>query len=167
MLKNSGRGLDKWWSDLTGRQQIGYGLASAGVALTLALALLSGYSTVSPAWSLSLAIVAVLFQGASAFVFGGVGKADPTHAQASARNLLRLTNNVQRSRKEVERVLEKKDPKATAIQLRDTMTRTSVQLSFAEDAAVDAVEHWRLFHEKAVQKAEALHNNKESTNDKQ
>lgn len=151
MLKDSKGRLVKWWSEPTGRQQLGYLLAGLGITLTLILALVRGFTTLSAGWSLLVAVVGVVFQGVSAFVFGGVGKADPTHAQASVSHLWTLAQRTTQMKKAAQDSYERR-PIHTQSEFHGQMGILSAELSWIEEDALEAIEHWRLFHEQAVEK---------------
>lgn len=156
MLKNSRGRLTEYWASLTGKQQAGAAFAVAAIVMTLGLAILKSVWAGAPSGLIViLAVVGILSQIASALWFGQVGKADPSHAEASVMNLVQLGANAGRWRSEVETLLEKRNPKAGLAEMREAMTKLSVALSSLEDSAVRAIEHWRLFHEQAADRAKA------------
>jgi hypothetical protein len=154
VVRNTWGRLNAWWGERTGKQQLGYLLTVLAVLLTFGLAILrSGENKPSTGWVIFLAVLGIVAQAASAFSFGQVGKADPTHAQASVMHLSRLARDSKTARTAVESVLEKQ-PKPNVSELRDTLKVASVQLSYIEESGSVAIEHWRLFHEQAVRQVE-------------
>src|SRR5882724_6221037 len=78
----------EWWKRLHWRQQWGGVAALVGVVLTVSLALLSNQSKPPAATTQALlALFAILAQFGSAWLFSGVGKADPGLAESSVAHL--------------------------------------------------------------------------------
>jgi len=146
-----------WWSERTGKQQLGYTLTFVAVCLTFFLSVLrSGDSPPSSGWVIFLTVLGITAQAASAFTFGQVGKAEPAHAQASVSHLWTLARRAGNMRKAAEDAFEQR-PKPTPSELHSQIGILSSELSWIEEDALEAIEHWRLFHEQAVKKVEDKH----------
>jgi len=143
--------LGLWWNALTGRQQLGYCLSGAAIALTIVLALLRGVTSVAPGWTLFIVVLGIVAQSASTLIFSSVGRADPTHAAASIDHLMTLANRCQNARVRAEKIFETQTrlPKDLHVQL----GKLSSDLSYIEEDAERAVRHWELFQPDAVRQA--------------
>ncbi|ETD30186.1 hypothetical protein [Williamsia sp. D3] len=159
MIKDSCRRIREWWLERTGKQQLGYGFTALAVVLTLLLALLRGTTSLSTGWVLSLAILGILAQAASAFSFGNVGKADPSHAEASVRHLIRLnvrsTNTALTAQQlyEAPDLYNAGDPRESLSEIQRRMGVVSAELSWIAEDAAEAIHHWDQFFPQAVTKA--------------
>ncbi|WP_433678973.1 hypothetical protein [Nocardia sp. CA-119907] len=133
---------------------IGTLLTVAAIAIILVLAVLSGAEKPpTRSTNLLLGVVAASFQVAAGWLFSGVGKADPSHAEASARRLVTLGSRVAGARALAEQTFDRDNPKPTQAELRVVIGNLSVHLSYIENAVVDGVDDWRLVHGVAVERA--------------
>ncbi|MBF6087186.1 hypothetical protein [Nocardia cyriacigeorgica] len=129
-------------------------LTVLAIAIILVLAFLSGAEKPpSRSTNLLISLVAVLFQSAAAWMFNGVGRADPTHVQASARRVIAFGRQVAATRRAAEAAFEQENPRPTAAQYKTQMGILSAELSKYEDDAIGFVEDWRLVNEQAVERA--------------
>ncbi|WP_435742896.1 hypothetical protein [Microbacterium sp. PMB16] len=103
-LPEAGAPKPKWWAVAwrwclgKRRQMLGLLLLLLAIGATGLIATVDitkdGGSTVA----LLLVVIAALLQGASAFTFSGVGKADPTLARSTVRRLFQLTQRAAAAR---------------------------------------------------------------------
>lgn len=148
-----------WWSHLRLRQRWGGALAVTGVVFTVLLALLGSRSS-PPAASTQalLALLAILAQAGSAWVFSGDGKADPGLARRSVSRLVGLARHANEARLTAQTL---KENSPTVAEFRHEIGPLSVHLSYLEEGLIEAVEDWRVFHPDAVARVES----QEETND--
>jgi hypothetical protein len=145
-----------WWGRLQPRQRWGALLATVGAGLTVLLAFLSNKANPPPASTQALiALTAILAQLGSAWVFSGVGKADPGLAERSVARLVGLATRASLAKTVAEKCRET-NPGAPA--MRQAMGELSVHLSYLEEGYIEAIEDWRIFHSDAVERAERSEN---------
>lgn len=137
---------------LTPRQWWGGLLAVVGAGSTVLLALL-GNQEEPPAASTQalIALLSILAQLGAAWIFSGYGKADPTLAQRSVGRLVKSAQNVNNA-KLIAEALQQRG--TTTTELRQGVGELSVHLSYIEEGYVEAIEDWRVFHPRAVERAE-------------
>lgn len=127
-----------------------------GAGLTVLLAFLSN-RTKPPAASTQalIALLAILAQLGSVWVFSGVGKADPGLAERSVARLVGLAARASLAKSMAEKTREA-NPGAPV--MRQVVGELSVHLSYLEEGYLDAVDDWRVFHPDAVERAERSEN---------
>ncbi|MET7768204.1 hypothetical protein [Nocardia sp. NPDC005366] len=129
-------------------------LTLLAVAIILLLAFLSGADKPpSRSTNLLISVVAVGCQFAAAWLFSAVGRADPTHVQASARRMIAFGRQVAVTKRAAEEMFEKENPRPSVMQFKTQMGILSAELSKYEDDAVGFIDDWRLVNEKAVERA--------------
>lgn len=140
----------------TWRQWIGGALLAIGLGATVALAYFAGASKPpTQAAQVGLAALTILANAGASFVFSGLGRADPTHAQQSVARLVRLADRASGARLVAETNFTSNPTKGD---LHAVIGQMSVHLSYLEDGLVEAVEDWRVFHPFAVRQAEDSQN---------
>lgn len=127
-----------WWSSVSLRQIGGGLLGLIGAAGTVLAAMVNSQN------QLFIAVLAVIFQGASAWTFAGVGKVDPSHAKRSVAYLVRLGRRADGALNVANEVVDRDDvdlPEAIT-----TIRELGVHLSYIQEYAVESVEDWLAFN---------------------
>ncbi|MEV4633318.1 hypothetical protein AB0J79_08750 [Rhodococcus coprophilus] len=149
--------MREWWKGLTVQQKSGGVLALATVGLTIALGFIATNGNALPAL---LAVLAVVGQFASAWLFSQHRKADPAHAKTVVRLLGDLVRKSSVAVRQVETVQEKRNPRATAEELRYALTQLNIRLSEIQNSGVLIIQSWQDFDPQTVAEVGS-----ESTND--
>jgi hypothetical protein len=127
----------------------GAGLLVGSLVVTAILALMS--SSVQPPSTLEswlLALSAAALQIAAGFSFGRVGRADPSHARSSVRQLQLLGDTAAEARELAERAFdEAKENDSYKV----VLGQLSVHLSWIEEHATLAVKDWSDFHADVIE----------------
>jgi hypothetical protein len=128
---------------------LGAALLAGSLIFTAVLALKS--SSTQPPSNLEswlLAFAAAALQVVAGLSFGKAGKADPSHARSSVRQLQALGESAATARQIVERAFEeaKEDSSYKVV-----LGQLSVHLSGIEENAILAVEDWRDFHADVIE----------------
>lgn len=120
---------------------------AAAIAVTVLLGVLSGAEK-QPSRSTSalLVILASSFQLASVLLFSGIGRADPSLARAAVRRLIAMGLRANAARQLAETTFGS----GNVTELRTSMGRLSVDLSWIEEGLVEATEDWQEFHGEAL-----------------
>lgn len=141
--------LRTYWRVLAGAL-----LTLAGLGVVFLLAFLTGAEKPpSRSTNLSLALITTLFQFGAAWMFQGVGKAEPALVETSARRLTRLTVQAEQAEAWAQAALEKDNPKASQAELRAVLGQLSVSLSYLGEGTLDAANDWRHLHDGSVERA--------------
>jgi hypothetical protein len=127
----------------------GVALLVGSLVLTAILARMSS-STQPPSTleSWLLACAAAALQIAAGFSFGRVGRADPSHARSSVRQLQVLGGTAAEARELAEDAFDEAKENDS---YRVVLGQLSVHLSSIEDHATLAVEDWRDFHADVIE----------------
>jgi hypothetical protein len=134
------------------RQKAGVVLFAVGIGLTVVLALVSGAKQApSQGTDVLLVLLIALTQGGAAWAFNGVGRADPTHAQQSARRLTWLARRASSAGQQAQAAFE---GELEAARLTTELGIAATDFSWIEEGLVLAIEDWRVFHSQAVGDAE-------------
>lgn len=141
---------ERRFTSSTWRVWVGGGLFLAGVGVTIWLACLPQDTVSTPLVSALMVCLAAALQGASAFIFSGIGRADPSLARTAVRRLVALTGSAQRARVRAETAYET----AQAAQMRATMGLLTVELATIEEGVANAALDWAEFHPDAIKKLE-------------
>lgn len=133
---------------VTRQKLLAGGLMAIGFGLTVYLGVLSGADRQpSRATSALLVVLAGVFQIAGAGQFNKLGRADPGLARAAVRRILKMVVRTRESRKLAESTYDL----GTAQEVRKTLGRISVELSWVEEGLLDAIGDWNEFHAEALQ----------------
>lgn len=144
--------ITSWWGRLRPRQRSGIALAGLGGVLTILIAWLSSQREPPPGSTQALiAMLALAAQGAAAWLFNSDGRADPGLAVRSVGRLVGMAQRAREARVAAEAMAT---PGPNASELRQASGVLSVHLSYIEEAFIDAIEDWRVFHPHVVQQAE-------------
>lgn len=131
--------MQEWWGDLTVQQKSGGALALVTVGLTITLGFIATDGNALPAL---LAVLAVVGQFASAWLFSKHRTADPGHAKTIVRQLVGLAAKLEESVDDIQTVQDRRDPAASKQELRDALTVLNVRLSELTDKAITTIESW-------------------------
>jgi hypothetical protein len=128
---------------------LGVALLAGSLVVTAILALMSS-STQPPSTleSWLLAFSAAALQIGAGFSFGRVGRADPSHARSSVRQLQALGETAAEARQLAEDAF---DGARENDGYRVVLGKLSVHLSVIEENATLAVEDWRDFHADVIE----------------
>lgn len=125
--------------EATPQQTWGTLSALFSVGLTVALGFVA---TDGNAVAAILAILAVVGQFASAWLFSNHRKADPAHARTIVRQIMAIVDRLASTVQLIETVQERREPAATTAEIRSTLTRVNVLVSTVAEDGVRVVESW-------------------------
>ena len=126
------------WHNVSLRQIVGGLLGLVGAVGTVVAAVANSTN------QLLIAVLAIIFQGTSAWAFAGVGKVDPLHADRSIAYLVRLGRKANEAVTLVDGAADRDD-----LDIRQaivTLRELSVHLSYIQEYAVESVEDWLAFN---------------------
>lgn len=119
----------------------------ATVGLTVILGFTATDGNALPA---ILAVLAVVGQFGSAWLFSQHRRADPAHAKTVVRLIFDLVRKSSVAVQQVETVQEKRNPRATPEELRLSLTQLNVRLSEIQSSGLLIVQSWQDFDPQTV-----------------
>jgi hypothetical protein len=131
--------VSEWWRYLSVKQAAGYFCALAGIILTIVTAFAKAPSVAV------IAVLAVVAQGISAFLFSGHGRAHPTHAKSALGRLLVLAKRVSDTEKSAQENFEAKG--ISSVERQTQIGILSAELSWIGDGIYSAAADWIAFNE--------------------
>jgi hypothetical protein len=146
-------GDEQHW--LVQRRTWGVALQVLTVGFAVLLAILGGGKPPSTATNALIVIGVAAAQIGAAWAFSGEGKAHPALAE---RSVARLVGLASRARLAEARAQARFEETSRGQALHAEMGILSTEFSWISDGLVEAIEDWRTFHPKAVERAEARGN---------
>lgn len=131
---------------------LGWSALAVGIGLAAVLAFAQGGSKPpSRATDALLVVLIAISQGGSAWAFGSIGKADPSHVRQSAAKLVATARMAQESEKKVQAAFESG---GTQHVLRTELGIASRDLSWIVELLAISADDWRVAFPEAFPKIE-------------